>query len=120
MSTVNQIFSNDPNGVDLTILETAKGAPVPLGKGPFTIVVADPANTCKHVAGSADQTTPDSLVPNGTGNVRRRHRDGDGHGEQSSERPDGVERRSAAASGAGRDRGRIHAADSAAGVAKLK
>ena len=69
MSTVNQISSNDPNGVDLTILETAKGAPVPLGAGPFTITILDPNNTVRQVAGTPDQKTPTSLVPNGTGNV---------------------------------------------------
>ena len=66
---VQQILTNDPNGVDLTLLETAKGAPVPLSKGPFTVDVADPNGCVTIVPGSADQTTPTSLVANGSGNT---------------------------------------------------
>lgn len=57
------------SGFALTLAESAAGAPLPLSKGPFTVAVADPNNTVTHTPGSADQTTPDTFFPNGTGNT---------------------------------------------------
>jgi hypothetical protein len=64
-----QIVSNDPKGLNLVLAETAKGAAVPLSKGPFTLVVTDPGNTVTVTPGSPDQTTPTNFKPNGTGAV---------------------------------------------------
>jgi hypothetical protein len=64
-----QIFSNDPNGLNLALAETSAGVPVPLSAGPFTVTIADPNNTITDTEGSPDQTTPDNYKPNGTGNV---------------------------------------------------
>ncbi len=64
-----QIFSNDTKGLNLVLAETAKGVAIALSKGPFTIDVQDPANTCTFTPGSADQTTPANWKPNGSGAV---------------------------------------------------
>lgn len=64
-----QILSNATKGLVLGLAESAKGAPVALSKGPFSVVVADPNNVATRVAGSPDQTTPDIFRANGTGNV---------------------------------------------------
>jgi hypothetical protein len=64
-----QIFSNDTKGLLLALAESAKGVAIALSKGPFAIAVQDPSNTCTFTPGSADQTTPASFVPNGSGAV---------------------------------------------------
>lgn len=64
-----QILSNDPKGLNAALAETAKGAAVPLSKGPFTFAIQDPANTCTINPGTPDQTTPLNFVPNGSGAV---------------------------------------------------
>jgi hypothetical protein len=64
-----QIVSNDAKGLNLVLAETAKGVAVLLSKGPFTLAVADPANTVTVTQGSGDQTTPTNFKPNGTGAV---------------------------------------------------
>jgi hypothetical protein len=64
-----QIQSNDAKGLDLVLAESAKGAAVPLSKGPFTVAVQDPGNTVQVTPGSADQTTPTNFKPNGSGAV---------------------------------------------------
>jgi hypothetical protein len=66
---VMQIFSNDAKGLNLVLAETAKGVPVPLSKGPFTLQVTDPGNTITVTPGTPDQTTPTNFKPNGTGAV---------------------------------------------------
>ena len=62
-----QIFSNNTKGLNLALAETSKGVPIPLSKGPFTIAVQDPNNTCTFTPGSPDQVTPANWVPNGSG-----------------------------------------------------
>ena len=62
-----QINSNDTKGLNLVLAESAKGQPVPLSKGPFTVAVQDPNNTVTVTPGSADQTTPTNFKPNGSG-----------------------------------------------------
>jgi len=64
-----QIVSNDAKGLNLVLAESAKGAPLPLSKGPFTVDVTDPNNTVTVTPGSPDQTTPTNFKPNGTGAV---------------------------------------------------
>jgi hypothetical protein len=64
-----QIFSNDTKGLDLVLAETAKGAAVPLSKGPFQVGVQDPGNAITVIAGTPDQATPTLFKPNGTGAV---------------------------------------------------
>jgi hypothetical protein len=64
-----QIFSNDPKGLNLALVESAKGVQIPLSKGPFTLAVQDPANTVTVTRTGQDEVVPSNFKPNGTGNV---------------------------------------------------
>jgi hypothetical protein len=64
-----QIFSNDPKGLNLALVESAKGVQIPLSKGPFTLAVQDPANTVNVTRTGTDEVVPTNFKPNGTGNV---------------------------------------------------
>jgi hypothetical protein len=64
-----QIQSNDAKGLNLVLAESAKGVPLPLSKGPFTVAVTDPNNTVAVTPGSPDNTTPANFKPNGSGAV---------------------------------------------------
>jgi len=65
-----QLQANNVNaGFALVLAELLAGAPFPLTKGPFLVSVADPGNTIQRTPGSADQTTPDTFFPNGSGNA---------------------------------------------------
>jgi len=64
-----QIFSNDPKGLNLALVESAKGVQVPLSKGPFSLAVQDPANTVTVTRVGQDEVVPSNFKPNGTGNI---------------------------------------------------
>ena len=67
-TAVSQIFSNDPNGVSIIVLEADdSGTNFFPPKGPFSFAVSDPSSTVTQGL-LADGVTP-SLVPNGTGNT---------------------------------------------------
>lgn len=63
------LLSNAIIALLLVLAESAKGNPIKLSAGPFTVATSDPNNTVTNTPGSADQTTPDSWLPNGTGNT---------------------------------------------------
>lgn len=62
-----QIFSNDPKGLNLALVESAKGVQIPLSKGPFTVDVQDPANTITVTRVGTDEVVPTNFKPNGSG-----------------------------------------------------
>lgn len=65
--TAMQIGALSTTVLLLLLAESAKGNQIPLSTGPFTVDSEDPSNTCNYVPGSADQSTPDSWTPNGSG-----------------------------------------------------
>ena len=62
-----QIFSNDPKGLNLALVESAKGVQLPLSKGPFNVDVVDPASTITVTRVGTDEVVPTNFKPNGSG-----------------------------------------------------
>lgn len=65
--TAMQIGASSTAVLLLLLAESAKGNQIPLSAGPFTVDSEDPNSTCNYTPGSADQSTPDSWTPNGSG-----------------------------------------------------
>jgi hypothetical protein len=69
MPNLQLIATDTTKGFALVLAELLAGAPFPLTAGPFTVAFDDPNGTVTRTPGSADQTTPDTFFPNGSGAV---------------------------------------------------
>jgi hypothetical protein len=68
-NAVTTLFSNDSLGVSVVIVEADDNGKIFPFKGPLSFAVDDPGSTVTVTPGAADGSTPERLVPNGSGNT---------------------------------------------------